>query len=67
MVSEAANWMSPIIVFAFLACGFVALGQLGVDNFSNFIKTNLLFISFTVSLIIPFLMISIYSLRNSFK
>ena len=37
MVSKAANWMSPIIVFAFLACGFVALGQLGVDNFSDFI------------------------------
>ena len=36
MVSKAANWMSPIIVFAFLACGFVALRQLGVDNFSDF-------------------------------
>ena len=37
MVSKAANWMSPIIVFAFLACGFVALGQLGVNDFSDFI------------------------------
>ena len=37
MVSKAANWMSPVIVFAFLACGFVALGQLGVNNFSDFI------------------------------
>ena len=38
-----------------------------IDNFSVFIKTNLLFISFCVSLIIPLLIISIYSLRNSFK
>ena len=38
-----------------------------IDNFSSLIKTNLLFISFTVSLIVPFIMISIYSLRNSFK
>jgi purine-cytosine permease-like protein len=35
-VSKAANWMSPIIVLAFLACGIVALGQLGVKNFSDF-------------------------------
>jgi len=35
-VSKAANWMSPIIVLAFLACGIVALGQLGVTNFSDF-------------------------------
>ncbi len=38
-----------------------------IDNFSFFIRTNLLFISFLLSLIVPFLMISIYSLRNSFK
>ena len=38
-----------------------------IDNFSVFIKTNLLLISFCVSLIIPLLIISIYSLRNSFK
>lgn len=35
-VSKAANWMSPLIVLAFLASGFVALGQLGVGSFSDF-------------------------------
>ena len=35
-VSKAANWMSPIIVIAFLACGIVALNQLGVKSFSDF-------------------------------
>ncbi|MFL1011719.1 purine-cytosine permease family protein [Flavisericum labens] len=35
-VSKAANWMSPIIVLAFLACGIVALSQLGVSSFSDF-------------------------------
>lgn len=35
-VSIAANWMSPVIVLAFLACGVVALGQLGVTSFSEF-------------------------------
>lgn len=35
-VSKAANWMSPILVLAFLACGIVALGQLEVSNFSEF-------------------------------
>lgn len=35
-VSKAANWMSPIIVIAFVACGVVALGQLGVKNFDDF-------------------------------
>ena len=46
----------------------ILVGNLiSLDAFSIFIKTNLLFISFAVSLIIPFLMISIYSLRNSFK
>ncbi|MBC6996591.1 hypothetical protein QWY85_09255 [Neolewinella lacunae] len=35
-VSRAANWMSPIIVLAFLACGFVALGQLGVGSLRDF-------------------------------
>lgn len=35
-VSKAANWLSPLIVLAFLACGFVALGQLGVSSFSDF-------------------------------
>jgi len=35
-VSKAANWMSPIIVLAFVACGFVALQQLGVGSFQDF-------------------------------
>ncbi len=35
-VSKAANWMSPIIVLAFLACGIVALSQLGVGSFQEF-------------------------------
>ncbi len=35
-VSKAANWMSPIIVLAFLACGAVALSQLGVSSFRDF-------------------------------
>ena len=46
----------------------ILVGNLiSLDTFSIFIKTNLLFISFAISLIIPFLMITIYSLRNSFK
>jgi purine-cytosine permease-like protein len=35
-VSKAANWMSPLIILGFLACGIVALGQLGVTSFSDF-------------------------------
>jgi len=35
-VSKAANWMSPIIVIAFIACGIVALNQLSVTSFSDF-------------------------------
>ena len=35
-VSKAANWMSPIIVLAFLACGIVAMNQLGIKSFSDF-------------------------------
>ncbi|GAA4281288.1 purine-cytosine permease family protein [Gaetbulibacter aestuarii] len=35
-VSRAANWMSPVIVIAFVACGIVALKQLGVSSFSQF-------------------------------
>ncbi|WP_298365954.1 hypothetical protein [uncultured Lutibacter sp.] len=35
-VTKAANWMSPIIVIAFFACGVVALNQLGVSSFSDF-------------------------------
>ncbi|MGB3780821.1 MAG: hypothetical protein WA960_20830 [Tunicatimonas sp.] len=35
-VVQAANWMSPFIVLAFLACGIVALGQLDVHSFADF-------------------------------
>jgi len=35
-VSKAANWMSPVIVLAFVACGIVALNQLGVKSFTDF-------------------------------
>jgi hypothetical protein len=37
------------------------------DLFSSLITGNLLFISFTISIIIPLIMISLHSLRNSFK
>ncbi len=40
---------------------------ISADYFSLFIKSNLLFISFLVSLIAPFLIILSYSLRNSFR
>jgi len=46
----------------------ILVGNLiSLDVFSVFIKTNLLFVSFAVSLIVPFLTISIYSLRNSLR
>lgn len=35
-VSKAANWMSPIIVLGFIACGIVAIQQLGVQSLSDF-------------------------------
>tara|TARA_B100001079_G_scaffold183010_1_gene157468 strand:- start:442 stop:1851 length:1410 start_codon:yes stop_codon:yes gene_type:complete len=35
-VAKAANWMSPIIVLAFILCGVVALIQLDVNSFSDF-------------------------------
>ncbi|WP_116106386.1 purine-cytosine permease family protein [Lewinella sp. IMCC34191] len=35
-VAKAANYMSPVIVLAFLAAGIVALNQLGVSSFSEF-------------------------------
>ena len=35
-VSKAADWMSPVIVVAFLACGIVAINQLGVTSFEEF-------------------------------
>ena len=46
---------------------FLVGNLFSVDEFPIFIKTNLLFISFVVSVIVPFLMITVYSLRNSFK
>ena len=46
----------------------ILVGNLiSIENFSILIKTNLLFISFVISLIVPFLIIFTYSLRNSFK
>ncbi|MCC4211533.1 purine-cytosine permease family protein [Leeuwenhoekiella parthenopeia] len=35
-VAKAANWMSPVIVLAFIACGVVALSQLEVRSFTDF-------------------------------
>ncbi len=35
-VAKAANWLSPLIVLAFLACGIVAMRELGVKSFSDF-------------------------------
>ena len=35
-VAKAANWMSPVIVLAFLLSGIVALSQLEVTSFSGF-------------------------------
>lgn len=35
-VAKAANWMSPLIVVCFIACGVVALRQLGVHDFAGF-------------------------------
>ncbi len=40
---------------------------LSVENFSPIISSNLLFISFTVALVFPFLIITFYSLRNSLR
>ncbi|MDN3594805.1 purine-cytosine permease family protein [Zunongwangia endophytica] len=35
-VAKAANWMSPIIVLAFIICGIVSLVNLDVHSFSDF-------------------------------
>ena len=35
-VSKAANFMSPIIIIGFIACGVVGLQQLEVNSFSDF-------------------------------
>ncbi len=46
----------------------ILVGNLISKNFfSPLITTNLLFISFAISIVIPLIMVSIYSLRNSFK
>ncbi len=37
------------------------------EKFNSFIKMNLLFISFLISLIVPLIILSFYSLRNSFR
>ncbi|MDT0677548.1 purine-cytosine permease family protein [Autumnicola musiva] len=36
MVAKAANWMSPVIVLAFIACGIVSLVNLEISSFSEF-------------------------------
>ena len=46
----------------------ILVGNLiSIDNFSPFITSNLLFISFIISLMMPFIIILAYSFRNSFK
>ena len=46
----------------------ILVGNLISKNFfSPLITTNLLFISFAISIVIPLIIVSIYSLRNSFK
>ena len=46
----------------------ILVGNLiSIEYFIPLITTNLLFLSFAISVIIPIIIISIYSLRNSFK
>ena len=46
----------------------ILVGNLiSADNFSIFIRTNLLFIAFFVSLFVPLIIIFSHSLRNSFR
>ena len=46
----------------------ILVGNLiSTEYFTPLITTNLLFLSFAISIIIPLIIISIYSLRNSFK
>ena len=40
---------------------------LSIENFSPIISSNLLFISFIIALIVPFITITFYSLRNSLR
>ena len=35
-VAKAANWMAPLIILAFIACGIWSLGQLEVKSFTDF-------------------------------
>ena len=46
---------------------FLVGGLISIDHFNTIIINNLLFISFISSLLVPSIIISIYSLRNSFK
>ena len=46
----------------------ILVGNLiSIEHFTPLISANLLFFSFAISIIIPLIIISIYSLRNSFK
>ena len=46
----------------------ILVGNLiSIEYFTPLITTNLLFLSFAISIVIPLIIISIYSLRNSFK
>ena len=46
----------------------ILVGNLiSIDIFDKFIISNLLFISFINAILVPFLMLTIYSFRNSFK
>ena len=40
---------------------------ISVENFSPMISSNLLFISFIVAIIVPLVIITFYSLRNSLR
>ena len=40
---------------------------MSVENFSPIILSNLLFISFIVAIIVPLVIITTYSLRNSLR
>ena len=40
---------------------------MSVENFSPIILSNLLFISFIVAIIVPLIILTIYSLRNSLR
>ena len=46
---------------------FLVGNLISIEYFTPLISANLLFLSFAISIIIPLIIISIYSLRNSFK